>query len=69
MATTSTHHRVIGQITRGIFKGALVRPCTDSMECPFFFGADGKEVAICYITEGMDRGMIVALKSTEMKWL
>lgn len=67
--TKALKPRLIGQVTRGIHKGALVRPCNDTIECPFFVGANGEEVAIVYVCDGGEVGAILALKSTEMKWL
>lgn len=70
MATASkTNRKVIGQITKGIHKGAIVRPCTDSMDCPFFVGANGEDVSIVYIVENGESGLIVAVRQSEIKWL
>ena len=63
----------VGQITKGRYKGALIKPCHDSMDCPFFVSADGVTgVAIVYIIddrEGYEKGLTLALKDNEYKWL
>lgn len=70
MATgIKTDRKVIGQITKGKHKGALARPCYDSMDCPFFRGANDEEVSIVYITDNGEYGLIVAVKANEIKWL
>jgi hypothetical protein len=61
--------RIIGQITKGQHKGSLVRPCNDVIECPHFQGANGENVHVVYIADGGERGLVLALKSNEMKWL
>jgi hypothetical protein len=61
--------RNVGQITKGKHKGALVRPCIDSMDSPFYRGANDEDVAICTIFENGETGLIVALKENEMRWL
>lgn len=65
--TTKTH--TIAQITKGIYKGAIVKPCDDSMECPRFRGANGETVTVCYITDNGETGLILALKENELRWL
>lgn len=67
--STTTRNRTIGQVTKGRHKGALVRPCYDSMDCPFFQGANGEEVAVVYVCDLGEHGLIIALKANELKWL
>jgi len=62
-------NRTVGQITKGKHKGALVRPCVDTMDSPFYRGANDEDVTICYITDLGEPGLIVALKDNEMRWL
>lgn len=61
--------RLMGQVTRGKYKGAIVRPCYDSMDWPFYSGANDEGVAIVSIVENGEPGLILALKETEMRWL
>ena len=66
--TTKTIHRMIGQITKGKHKGALVRPCHDSMDCPYFSGANDEHISICYICDNGEQGLIIALRDSEVRW-
>jgi hypothetical protein len=65
----TTKTRTIAQITKGDHKGAIVKPCTDSMDCPFFTGANGETVSIVHIVENGEIGLILALKQNELRWL
>lgn len=57
------------QVTKGDYKGAIVAPCDDTMECPRFTGANGKTVTICAIVLNGEKGLILALNETELRWL
>lgn len=65
----TTKTGTIAQITKGKYKGALVRACNDSMECPRFRGANDETITICYITDLGEEGLIIALKDSELRWL
>lgn len=64
----------VGRITRGAYKGAIVKPCTGSMDCPFFSGANDERVTVAYVAEDTDQhrravGQVIALKDSEVRWL
>jgi hypothetical protein len=65
----TTKTSTMAQITKGHHKGAWVKPCHDSMECPFYEGANGERVIIAYIVLNGEKGRILALKDNELRWL
>jgi hypothetical protein len=65
----TTKTRTIAQITKGRYKGAIVKPCTDSMDCPFFSGANDETISVVHIIENGEQGLILALKDNELRWL
>ena len=61
--------RTLGRIRRGEHKGAFVRPCDDSMECPRFETVTGETVTIVAVTECGEVGRIFAVRDSEVTWL
>jgi hypothetical protein len=57
----------VGTIKRGTHKGATVQE-TDSMECPRFRGINDEVVTIVVISAHGEKGRLVAVKETEVRW-